>query len=69
MDEEYSEPTRAKEGKVEEPRRENPETSGIVHTVEVSTILPPIDSVALSNQSNPSHQSIQSTVTSSPPHT
>jgi hypothetical protein len=35
----------------------------------VSTIIPHVDSVALSNQSNPIHQSVQRTVTSSPPHT
>jgi hypothetical protein len=69
MDEEHSEPTRAKEGEAEEPRREDPETSGTAQTAEVSTIIPPVDSVALRNQINPSHQSVQSTVTSSPPHT
>jgi hypothetical protein len=40
-----------------------------VQTAEVSTITLLVDSVTLSNQSNPSHQSIQITVTSSPPHT
>jgi hypothetical protein len=58
MDEEHSEPTRAEEGKVEEPHREEPETSGTAQTTEVSIIIPPVDSVALRNQSNPSHQSI-----------
>jgi hypothetical protein len=68
-DEEHSKPIRVKEGKDEEPRREELEASGTAQTVEVSTIIPPIDSVALRNQSNPSHQSVQRTVTSSPPHT
>ena len=40
-----------------------------MQTIEVSYIIFPVDSVVLSNQSNPSHQSVQSTVTSSPPHT
>jgi hypothetical protein len=40
-----------------------------VHTAEVSTIIPHVDLVALRNQSNPSHQSVQRTITSSPPHT
>jgi hypothetical protein len=69
MDKEHSEPVRAKEGKAEEPRREDPEALGTAQTVEVSTIIPHVDSVALRNQSNPSHQSVQRTVTSSPPHT
>jgi hypothetical protein len=54
-DEEHSEPAGTEEGKVEEPHREEPETSGTAQTVEVSTIIPPVDSVELSNRSNPSH--------------
>jgi hypothetical protein len=38
-----------------------------VQTIEVSTIILPVDSI-LSNQSNPSHESVQSSVHSSPPH-
>jgi hypothetical protein len=57
MDEEHSEPTGTEEGKAEELRREEPETSGTTQTIEVSTIIPPVDSVVLSNQSNPNHQS------------
>jgi hypothetical protein len=68
-DEEHSESARAEEGKVEEPRQEEPEYSETAPTVEVSTIIPPVDSAALSNQSNQSHQSVQSTITSNPPHT
>jgi hypothetical protein len=68
-DEKNSEPARVEEGKFEEPHREEPKTLGTVHTAEVSTIIPLVDSVALSNQSNPSHQSVQSTFTGSPPNT
>jgi hypothetical protein len=60
------EPTRSEEGKDEEPRRDEPETSGTVQTIEVSTIIPPVHSTTLSNQS---HQSIQSIVTSSSTYT
>jgi hypothetical protein len=67
--EEHSKPAGTEEGKDEEPHWEEPENSGTTQTVEVSTIIPPVDSVTLSNHSNPSHQSIQITVTSSPPHT
>jgi hypothetical protein len=69
MDGEHSEPTKEEDGEVEEPHREEPETSGTAQTIEVSTIIPPIDSVTLRKQNNPSHQRAQSTVTSSPPHT
>jgi hypothetical protein len=55
MDTEHSEPTGTKEGKAEEPPREEPKNSRTVQTAEVSTIIPPVDSVALINQSNPSH--------------
>jgi hypothetical protein len=68
IEEEHSESAREKEGKVEEPRREEPEASGTAPTVEVSTIIPAFVSATLSNHSNQSHQSTQSTVTSSPPH-
>jgi hypothetical protein len=49
--EEHSKSTRTKE-----PRREEPETSRTVSTVEVSIIIPLVSSAALSNQSNLSHQ-------------
>jgi hypothetical protein len=68
-DEENSEPARTEEGKAEELRREEPETSGTAQTIKVSTVIPPVDLVVLRNQSNPNHQSAQSTVTSNPPHT
>jgi hypothetical protein len=67
--EEHSEPAGTEEGKYEELRWEEPETSGTTQIAEVSTISPPVDSVTLSNQNIQSHQRIQSTVTSSPPHT
>jgi hypothetical protein len=69
MDEEHSKPSREEEGKDEEPRREEPKSSETAPTVEVSTIILPVDSTTLRNQSNQSHQSVQSTVTCSPPHT
>jgi hypothetical protein len=68
-DEEHSESAREEEGKVEGPHWEEPETSGTASTIEVSTIIPPVVSATLSNQSNQSHQSALRTVTSSPPHT
>jgi hypothetical protein len=52
IDEEHSE-----EGKVVEPRQEDPETSGTAQTIEVSTINPIVLSTTLRNQSNQSHQS------------
>jgi hypothetical protein len=67
-DEEHSEPARAEEGEDEELHRREPKTSETAQTIEVSTVIPPIDSVLLSNQSNPIHQSTQGTVNSSPPH-
>jgi hypothetical protein len=57
-DEEHSEPTRAEEGKAEELHQEEPETSETAQTIEVSTIIPPVDSVVLRNQSNPIYQSV-----------
>jgi hypothetical protein len=48
-DEENSEPAREEEEKVEEPRWDEPKTSGTAQTTEVSTIIPPVDSVTLSN--------------------
>jgi hypothetical protein len=66
-DEEHSEPVGTEEGKAEELRRGEPETSETMQTIEVSIVIPPIDSV-LNNHSNPSHQSIQRTFNSSPPH-
>jgi hypothetical protein len=67
-DEEHLESAREEEGKVEEPHREDPETSGTMSSVEVTTIIPHVVSTTLSNQSNQSQQSTQSTVTSSPLH-
>jgi hypothetical protein len=67
IDGEHSEPTRTEEGQYEELRRGGLEGSETVQTIEVSTIILPVDST-LSNQSNPSHQSVQSTIHSSPPH-
>jgi hypothetical protein len=69
MDEENSKPSRAEEGKVEEPRRDELETSGTAHTIELSTIIPLVDSMALSNQNSQNHQSPQSTITSSSAYT
>jgi hypothetical protein len=54
------------EGKVAKPHQEEPKASGTLPTVEVSTINPIVVSATLSNQS---HQSTQSTVTSSLLHT
>jgi hypothetical protein len=51
-DEEHSKPARAEEGKAEELRRDEPKTSGTAQTVEVRTIIPPVHSTTLSNQSN-----------------
>jgi hypothetical protein len=64
-DEEHSEPAREEKGKYEEPRRDEPKTSRATQIAEVSTINPPIVSVALRNQNSQSHQSPQSTITSS----
>jgi hypothetical protein len=69
MDEENLEPTGTEEGKAEEIRREEPETLETGQTVEASTIILLVDSIVLSNQSNPIHQSFQRNFTSSPPHT
>jgi hypothetical protein len=49
MDEEKLEPIRAKEGKAKEPHQEEWEASRTAQTIEVCTIIPPIDSVALRN--------------------
>jgi hypothetical protein len=54
---EHSKPIREEGEEVEELRQEEPETSGATCTVEVSTIVPTIDSIALSNQSNLRHHS------------
>jgi hypothetical protein len=48
-DKEHSGPARTKEEKVEEPFRDEPKTSGTAQTIEVSTLTPPIDLVALRN--------------------
>jgi hypothetical protein len=48
-DEEHSESIRPEEGKDEEPHQEEPEASGTMQTVEVSTIAPLVDSTTLSN--------------------
>jgi hypothetical protein len=50
--EEHLEPARAEEGATKEPHREEPKTSRIVQTIEVSTIIPFVDSTTLRNQSN-----------------
>jgi hypothetical protein len=68
-DEEHSESSRAEEGNTKEPCREEPETLGIVQTVEVSTVTLPIVLTTLSNQSNLSYQNTQSTGTSGSTHT
>jgi hypothetical protein len=68
-DEEHSEPAREEERKAEEPRRDEPKTSGTAQTTEVSTIIPPVVSTTLSNQNSQSHQSPQSTITSSSTYT
>jgi hypothetical protein len=67
MDEEHSEPTGTKEGQVEEIHWGELENSKTAQTIEVSNIILPVDSV-VRNQSNPSHQSVQTTVNNSPPH-
>jgi hypothetical protein len=59
----------SKEGKVAEPRQEESEASGTAPTIKVSIVNPIVFSAKLSNQTNQSHQSVQSTVTSSPSHT
>jgi hypothetical protein len=72
LNEEHLESIRTREGKTEEPRREESKTSGTAQTVEVSTITTPVVLATLSSQSNQSsqsHQSTQSTVTSSSTHT
>jgi hypothetical protein len=46
-----------REEKTEEPRREEPETSGTAPTIEISNITPPVVLAALRNQSNLSYQS------------
>jgi hypothetical protein len=68
-DEEHSEPVGTEEGKDEELHRDEPETSGTVQTIEVSTSVPPVDSTVLSNRNSQSHQSPQSTITSSSTYT
>ena len=69
IDEEHLELARAEDRKAKEPHREEPKTSGTTQTIEVSTIIPPVDSATLSNQSYQSHPSTQSTITSIPQHT
>jgi hypothetical protein len=68
-DEEHSEPSREEEEEAEEPRWDEPETSGTAQIIEVSTINTHVGSTTLSNQSNQNYQTIQNTITSSPPHT
>jgi hypothetical protein len=51
-DEENLEYARAEEGKDEGPHREDKETLGTTLTIEVSTIIPLVVSVTLSNQIN-----------------
>jgi hypothetical protein len=69
LNEEHSESSREEEGETEEPRREESKTSGTAHTVEVSTITPPIFLTTLSNLSDLSYQRAQSTGTSGLVHT
>jgi hypothetical protein len=57
IDEEHSEPTGTEERKAKELCWGEPETSETAQTIEVSTVIPPIDLVVLRNQSNPNHQS------------
>jgi hypothetical protein len=66
-DEEHLEPTGIEEGKDKELRQGEPKTYETTPTIKVSTGIPP-NSVVLSNQINPSHQSVLSTINSSPPH-
>jgi hypothetical protein len=47
-DEEHLEPAREEEREVEELRRREPETSETAQTIEVSIVIPPVDSVVLS---------------------
>jgi hypothetical protein len=69
VNEEHSKSAKVEEGKTEEPRGEESETSGTTQTIEVSTITPPVVLVALRNQSSHSHHSTQSIVTCSSIHT
>ena len=68
-DEEHLEPARIEEEEAEELHREKPETSRTTQTIEVSTIVPPVDSKTLSNQNSQSHHNPQSTITSSSTYT
>jgi hypothetical protein len=63
--EEHLEPTRIEEGEDEELRQREIENSGIVRTIEVSNVNPPVVPTILSIQSNQNHQNIQSIITSS----
>jgi hypothetical protein len=68
-DEDHSEPAREEEEEAEELHWDEPETLGTTQNIEVSTINTPVGSTTLRNQRNQSYQTIQSTITSSPPHT
>jgi hypothetical protein len=68
-DKEHSEPTRTKEGEVEEIHQSEPETSRTAQFTKVSNINPPIVSIAPSNQNSQNHQSLQSVVTSTSAYT
>ena len=57
LNEEHLEFGRDEKGKTQEPLREESQTSGTAHIVEVSIITPPIILEASSNQSNQSRQS------------
>jgi hypothetical protein len=48
-DEEHSDPAGTEEGKDEELHREEPKTSETTQTIEVSTIVPPVDSTIVRN--------------------
>jgi hypothetical protein len=69
LNEEHSYCARVEEGKTEEPRQEDSETSRTAKTIEVSNITPPFVLTTLSNHSNLTYQSTQSTGTSFSMHT
>jgi hypothetical protein len=69
IDEEYSESARTEEVQTKELQQGEIETLGITHTIEVSTITPPLVLEELSNQRNQSSQSHHITITSSLEHT
>jgi hypothetical protein len=68
-DKEHLEPTRTEEGKAEELRQSETETSGNDQIIEVSNINPPVFSIAPRSQNSQNHQSLQSVVTSNSAYT